>query len=357
MSLALQAIWQQGDFRLSIDSTLPVNGITALFGRSGCGKSSLLRLIAGLTKIPNASVYFQQQCWQDRRLFVPLAQRRIGLVFQQPGLLPHLSVQQNLLYGFQRAAPALRRLQPELVQDLLDLQPLFKQAVSTLSGGQQQRLALGRALLASPQLLLLDEPFAGLDNQSKAEILPFIRELVQHTGIPMLFVSHDTREVEKLADQLVLMADGQLQQQFSMQQALAQPDSPLFVDADAASVFFGVSGSADAFGRVPVYSNVATTDCKLWLGHCNFATGTELRLRILAKDVSLALTPISDISIQNQLPATIQAILPHHGNLLVHLTLADGQLLLSEITPYAAVQLRLTVGMQLTTLIKALALS
>lgn len=357
MSLALRAIWQRGDFRLSIDSTLPVKGITALFGRSGCGKSSLLRLIAGLTKIPNASVFFQQQCWQDRRHFMPLAQRRIGLVFQQPGLLPHLSVQQNLLYGFQRAAPTQRRLQPELVQDLLDLQPLFKQAVSTLSGGQQQRLALGRALLTSPQLLLLDEPFAGLDNQSKAEILPFIRELVQHTGIPMLFVSHDTREVEKLADQLVLMADGQLQQQFSMQQALAQPDSPLFVDADAASVFFGVNGSADAFGRVPVYSNVANTNCQLWLGHCNFATGTELRLRILAKDVSLALTPISDISIQNQLPATIQAILPHRGNLLVHLTLADGQLLLSEITPYAAAQLRLTVGMQLTTLIKSLALS
>jgi len=357
MSLAVRANWQLGDFRLSLDTVLPANGITALFGRSGCGKSSLLRLIAGLEKVPEASVYFQQQCWQDQRHFVPLAKRRIGLMFQQPSLLPHLSVQQNLLYGFQRAAPALRRLQPALVQDLLDLQPLFKQAVSTLSGGQQQRLALGRALLASPQLLLLDEPFAALDNQSKAEILPFIRQLVQHTGVPLLFVSHDTREVEKLADQLVLMADGQIQQQFSLQQALAQPDSPLFVDADAASVFIGISGTADAFGRVPVHSNPGTAACALWLGHCNFATGTAVRLRILAKDVSLALAPVSGISIQNQLSATIQAINPHRGNLLVQLTLCDGQLLLSEITPYAAAQLQLSVGMQLTALIKALALN
>ena len=357
MSLALRANWQQGDFRLNIDAILPFNGITALFGRSGCGKSSLLRLIAGLTKVPDASVYFQQQCWQDRRHFVPLAQRRIGLMFQQPGLLPHLSVQQNLLYGFQRATPALRRLQPELVTELLDLKPLFRQAVNTLSGGQQQRLALGRALLASPQLLLLDEPFAALDTQSKAEILPFIRQLVQHTEVPLLFVSHDTREVEKIADQLVLMADGQIKQQFSLQQALAQPDSPLFTDADAASVFIGVCGSADAFGRVPVYSNSASIECSLWLGHCNYSSGTAVRLRILAKDVSLALAPVSGISIQNQLAATIQAINPHRGNLLVQLRLCDGQLLLSEITPYAATQLQLTIGMQLTALIKALALN
>lgn len=359
MSLQIRACWQRGDFCLQLDTELPASGITAIFGRSGCGKSSLLRLVAGLAQLPDTQLFFNGQCWQQGRSFVPLAKRRIGLVLQQAGLLPHLSVLQNLRYGYERTAPANRRLQPEQVVALLDLQPLLAQPVSTLSGGQQQRLALGRALLTSPQLLLLDEPFAGLDSQSKAEILPFIRQLVDETGVPLLLVSHDTREVEKLADQLVLLEQGRISQQLSLQQALAQPDSPLFADADAASVFCGVSGTADVYGRVPVHSTLTghTAPAMLWLGHGATTAGTQMRLRILAKDVSLALAPVAGVSIQNQLPARITAINAHRGHWLVRLQLVDGQPLLSEITPYAASQMQLQVGMPVTALIKALALS
>lgn len=353
--LRLKAQWQRHQFCLNVDTTISLQGITALFGRSGCGKSSLLRFIAGLDHVPAAEVMFDDQLWQQKRQFVPLHQRRIGLVFQQNGLLPHLSASQNLLYGFNRAPAARRRLLPADVIAMLELQPLLAQQVTSLSGGEQQRLALGRALLANPQLLLLDEPFAALDGQSKTAILPYLRTLVAETGIPLLFVSHDSREVETLADQLVLMAAGQITEQSTMSAALANPDHPLFDGSDIISQFIGQPGQADAWGRVPVFSQ----SCCVWLNdlaHQPTPAERQVRLCIRAKDVSLALHDLAGVSLQNQLPATISAILPYRRQILVQLTLADGQLLQAEITPYAAAQLQLRPGMSVTALIKAIAI-
>lgn len=353
--LRLKAHWQRQQFSLSVDTTIKAQGITALFGRSGCGKTSLIRLIAGLDRVPGAEVTFDDQHWQQQQTFVPLHQRRIGLVFQQNGLLPHLSAEQNLLYGFHRVAAENRRLLPADVIGMLALQPLLSQRVSALSGGQQQRLALGRALLANPQLLLLDEPFAALDNQTKTAILPYIRTLVAETGIPLLFVSHNSQEVETLADQLVLMDAGQITQQSTMSAALANPDHPLFDGSDIISQFIGQPSQADQWGRVSVVSGA----CCLWLhglAHHPAGTSGQIRLCIRAKDVSLALHPIADVSIQNQLPATISQILSYRQQTLVQLTLADGQLLQAEITPYAAAQLQLHAGMQVIALVKAIAI-
>lgn len=357
--LRLQANWQRKNFRLNIDTTLPAQGITALFGRSGCGKSSLLRLIAGLDTIPAATVVFNNQQWQTGRSFIPLHQRRIGLVFQQASLLPHLSAGQNLRYGFERVPAAERRLQPDQVIRMLELQTILTQPVNSLSGGQQQRLALGRALLANPQLLLLDEPFAALDSQSKTAILPYIRTLVSETKVPIIFVSHDSREVEKLADHLVLMDGGQIRQQSDIKTALADPQSPLFDGSDITSLFFGKAGKVDQWGRHPVFSD----GCCIWLGAGtefrsndvmdNTNTG-EVRLCIRAKDVSLALRELPDISIQNQLPAQIIKLQPYLQQILVTLKLADGQLLQAEITPCAAAQLQLQPGMPVVALIKAI---
>lgn len=354
-ALRIKAHWQRHHFNLNIDTTLPASGITALFGRSGCGKSSLLRLIAGLEIVPDATVMFADQPWQHQQNFVPLHRRRIGLVFQQSGLLPHLSTEQNLLYGFQRVPPDLRRLMPADVIRMLELQPLLRQPLASLSGGQQQRLALGRALLANPQLLLLDEPFAALDNQSKTAILPYIRTLVDETGIPLFFVSHDSREVEKLADQLVLMDAGQITEQSSLTAALANPNNPLFDGSDIISLFFGVPAKKDSWGRVPVLSS----GCCIWLGDFMAPIPTsqgQIRLSIRAKDVSLALSPIADLSIQNQLPAQIINIIPYRQQFLIQLQLADGQLLQAEITPYAVAQLKLTIGLQVFALVKAIAI-
>jgi molybdate transport system ATP-binding protein len=354
-ALRIKAHWQRHHFSLNIDTTLPASGITALFGRSGCGKSSLLRLIAGLEMVPDATVIFAGQPWQHQQNFVPLHRRRIGLVFQQSGLLPHLSAEQNLLYGFHRVQPDLHRLKPADVIRMLELQPLLRQPLTSLSGGQQQRLALGRALLANPQLLLLDEPFAALDNQSKTAILPYIRTLVDETGIPLFFVSHDSREVEKLADQLVLMDAGQITEQSSLTAALANPNNPLFDGSDIVSLFFGVPAEKDSWGRVPVLSNA----CCLWLGDLTAPVPKskgQVRLSIRAKDVSLALSPIADLSIQNQLPAHITNITPYRQQFLIQLQLADGQLLQAEITPYAAAQLNLTIGKPVIALVKAIAI-
>ncbi len=354
-ALRIKAHWQRHHFSLNIDTILPASGITALFGRSGCGKSSLLRLIAGLEMVRDATVIFADQPWQRQQNFVPLHRRRIGLVFQQSGLLPHLSAEQNLLYGFHRVQPELRRLMPADVIRMLELESLLRQPLTSLSGGQQQRLALGRALLANPQLLLLDEPFAALDSLSKTAILPYIRTLVDETGIPLFFVSHDSREVEKLADQLVLMDGGQITEQSSLTTALANPNNPLFDGSDIVSLFFGVPAEKDSWGRVPVLSNA----CCLWLGDLTepvpISQG-QVRLSIRAKDVSLALSPIADLSIQNQLPAHITNITPYRQQFLIQLQLADGQLLQAEITPYAAAQLNLTIGKPVIALVKAIAI-
>lgn len=361
MSLRIKANWQRAQLNLQIDTNIPTSGITAIFGRSGCGKTSLLRLIAGIERVKNAEVLFNQQPWQIDSKFVPIERRRIGLVLQQPSLLPHLSVEDNLLYGYKRTPLAERRVHPELIINLLSLSHFLGSDVSTLSGGQQQRVALGRALLTSPQLLLLDEPFSGLDNQSKAEILPFVREVVERTNIPVLLVTHDTREVEKLADHVVFMENGRLAPPQTIADALHQPFSPLFIGSECASIFVGILQQTDDFGRQKV-SSTKNDGCYLWLSQIptaavyNTKHGFESRVRILAKDVGIALAPIPDISIQNQLSATITDINHNENYVLLTLKLEDGQILHSEITAYSYSKLELTFGIKIVAMIKSLAL-
>ena len=361
MSLRIKANWQRAQLNLQIDASIPTNGIIAIFGRSGCGKTSLLRLIAGIERVKNAEVLFNQQPWQIDSKFVPIERRRIGLVLQQPSLLPHLSVEDNLLYGYQRTPLAERRVHPELIINLLSLSHFLASDVSTLSGGQQQRVALGRALLTSPQLLLLDEPFSGLDNQSKAEILPFVREVVERTNIPVLLVTHDTREVEKLADHVVFMENGRLAPPQTIADALHQPFSPLFIGSERASIFVGILQQTDDFGRQKLCST-KNNGCYLWLSQIptsavyNTERCVELRVRILAKDVGIALAPIPDVSIQNQLAATIMSITPHSNYALLAMQFEDKQQIFAEITLHAVAALQLTVGKSVIALIKALAL-
>ena len=361
MSLRIKANWQRAQLNLQIDTNIPTSGITAIFGRSGSGKTSLLRLIAGIERVKNAEILFNQQPWQIDSKFVPIERRRIGLVLQQPSLLPHLSVEDNLLYGYQRTPLAERRVHPELIINLLSLSHFLASDVSTLSGGQQQRVALGRALLTSPQLLLLDEPFSGLDNQSKAEILPFVREVVERTNIPVLLVTHDTREVEKLADHVVLMENGKLASPQTIADALHQPFSPLFIGSERASIFVGTLQQTDDFGRQKLCST-KNNGCYLWLSPIptsavyNTERCVELRVRILAKDVGIALAPIPDVSIQNQLAATIMSITPHSNYALLAMQFEDKQQIFAEITLHAVAALQLTVGKSVIALIKALAL-
>ncbi|WP_018231516.1 molybdenum ABC transporter ATP-binding protein [Thioalkalivibrio thiocyanodenitrificans] len=354
MSLSVRAHLKWDGFDLDVDMDLPLEGVTSLFGRSGCGKTTLLRIIAGLERVRGADVRFGGRVWQGDRQFVPLHRRRIGLVFQEHSLLPHLTALDNLLYGYRRTPKQHRRLQLEEVAEMLDISALLERPVDRLSGGQQQRVSLGRALLTSPQLLLLDEPLSALDTQTKREIMPFLSRLSGEAGVPIIMVTHAPDEVERLADRVVFMRDGRIERSECLKQALARPDSPLFADEGAVSVLEGILGETGERGLRPF----AAGTTQLWVAAADdMRAGRSCRLRILARDVSLALDDPRRISIQNHLPVTIERIDPFRDHrCLVSTRTADGQLLLAEITMRASAQLGLAPGVPVYALVKSVAL-
>ena len=197
-----------GAFRLDAEFALPPRGITALSGPSGSGKTTLMRCIAGLARLPGRLVV-DGETWQDERRFRPPHRRPVGVVFQEASLLPHLPVRGNLLYGARRAGVGSAIPLDEVV-DLLGLAALLPRAVANLSGGERQRVALGRALLARPRLLLMDEPLSSLDAEAKAEILPYLERLHRTLAIPVLYITHDPGEIARLADHVLVMRDGRL---------------------------------------------------------------------------------------------------------------------------------------------------
>jgi molybdate transport system ATP-binding protein len=210
MSLEVSAETRLGDFTL--DASFVSEGkITAIFGRSGSGKTTLINIIAGLITPERGRVTLDGTALldTDRNIDVPAYRRRVGYVFQEARLFPHLSVRQNLLYG-RRFTPRELRQDPEAVLDLLDLKPLLNRGTVQLSGGEKQRVAIGRALLASPRLLLMDEPLSSLDEARKQEVMPFLERLRDHALAPIVYVSHSVAEVKRLATTIVLLRDGRV---------------------------------------------------------------------------------------------------------------------------------------------------
>jgi len=199
-------------FRLQVDLDLPATGITAVFGQSGSGKTTLLRCLAGLERSSIGFLRLGSDVWQDesRGIFVPIYDRPVGYVFQEARLFPHLTVRSNLTYGLKRTQESERRISLEQVVDILGIAPLLERRPQKLSGGEQQRVAIGRALLTSPRLLLLDEPLSSLDTQRKREILPFIQRLHRELEIPALYVSHSASEILQLAQMVAILQDGKL---------------------------------------------------------------------------------------------------------------------------------------------------
>lgn len=200
---------RHGHFHLQAAARLD-GGVTGICGPSGCGKSTLLALLAGLQRPLRGRIALDGTVLLDSasRSFVPPWRRRVGLVFQDGQLFPHLSVQANLLYGFDHVAADQRRLQPDAVVQMLELQALLSRRPTLLSGGERQRVALGRALLYSPRLLLLDEPLSALDERLRGQILPFLLRIKQESGVPMLYVSHRMDELDYIADRVLRMDSG-----------------------------------------------------------------------------------------------------------------------------------------------------
>jgi molybdate transport system ATP-binding protein len=224
--ITVELLKTRGDFTVNASFAAPDWGVTALFGPSGAGKTSIISMIAGLLRPEKGSIQVAGKTLYDSRsgVHLPPEKRRIGYVFQDGRLFPHLSVQGNLTYGMQRTPVAHRYVTLDRIVTLLGIGHLLSRKPAGLSGGEKQRVAIGRALLASPTLLLMDEPLASLDSRRKAEVLPFIATLARQLAVPVIYVSHDLYEIKALADHVVLMADGRVVAADSVERLAARGD-------------------------------------------------------------------------------------------------------------------------------------
>lgn len=343
-----------GHFELdSGDFELPLQGVTVLFGRSGSGKSTLLRAISGLDKNTRGSLHFSGQCWQAGKKALAPQRRHIGFVFQDAALFPHMTVRQNLLYALKRLPKGAVQPDFEDIVTRVGIADKLDRGVNFLSGGEKQRVAIARALLTSPQLLCMDEPLSALDWRAKAEMLTLIEEVLQAYQIPLLYITHAPAEVERLADRIVFMQQGKIECVETLQQALSRPDSPLFDDEGAVSVLEGEPQEIE-HGLRPLKMGART----LWLSDISELHKSRVRVRVLARDVSLALSDPQHLSIINHLSARVLELIPEDNHrMLVRLQLEDGQKLFAEITEHSAKRLGIVPGLELFALIKSVALA
>lgn len=292
-------------FRLNADLKLPGTGLTALFGHSGCGKTTLLRCMAGLQPAEGVMIVNGDQ-WQGPSVNRPVHQRPLAYVFQETSLFPHLTVRKNLLYGYRRIPEKDRQISLEQAVDWLGLAHLLARMPAKLSGGERQRVAIARALLTSPKLLLMDEPLSALDQRSKQEILPYLEALRDRLAIPIIYVSHSTAEVARLADHIVMMEGGQVIADGPLQDILARTDQPFGLDDDAGIILDAVIGAQDEPWHL---CRADFPGGHLWLrADPQLTMGRQVRLQVLARDISLALSEHPNQSIQNLVPATIDEI-------------------------------------------------
>jgi molybdate transport system ATP-binding protein len=346
---------RQGSFNLDIAFQAPSQGVTALFGRSGSGKSSVINTIAGLSRPDAGHIRLDDTVLFDskRRIDVPVEKRRVGYVFQDSRLFPHMSVRDNLLYGLRRVPREERRIDLEPVTALLGIDPLLKRRPHTLSGGERQRVAVGRALLAQPRILLMDEPLASLDAARKAEILPYIERLRDELNIPIVFVSHSVDEVVRLATTLVLVADGGVQAVGSVAELSAR--------LDLESAFGGVEAGAvldtTVIGHDPASRLTALgfRGGELTVPLLDLGIGQSLRVRIQARDVILALEPPSRISVHNMLEGRIIELSEAAGPSRDVKIDLGGSFLLARVTQHSVERLGLTIGTPVFALVKSVA--
>lgn len=354
--MELQLRLQRPTFTLDVDLHLPGQGVSALFGPSGCGKTTLLRAVAGLERAHPGRVAVHGQVWQDdaQGVWRPTHERALGYVFQEASLFHHLSVRRNIEYGLNRTPAARRQIALEQAVDLLGIAPLLERATATLSGGERQRVAIARALATSPRVLLMDEPLAALDMARKAEVLPYLERLPRELDMPILYVSHATDEVARLASHLVLLRDGKVQAQGDPAELMGTLDLPL-AQGDAAATI--VAGTVLAHDLEDHLTTIAFPGGRLQLVSTRQRpVGQAVRLRVQARDVSLTLSPQTGTSILNAVPAQVVALREDSpGQIMVALE-AGTTRLLARITQRSARTLCLTPGMHVVAQVKGIAL-
>jgi molybdate transport system ATP-binding protein len=344
-----------GDFALDVVIDLPGRGVSALFGASGSGKTTVLRCLAGLERARDGFLSVAGEVWQDdaNDVFLSTHRRPLGYVFQEASLFPHLSVRGNLEYGRRRSGESQQRVALEQAVEMLGIGGLLDRMPDRLSGGERQRVAIARALATSPRLMLLDEPLAALDVERKNEILPYLERLHDELEIPLIYVSHQPDEVVRLADHLVLLDHGRVTASGALTELLTRLDLPIAHGDTAGAVIEAVVAAHDETFHL-TYLDFAAG--RVSIPRENLPMGARLRLRVLARDVSVTLVPQTGTSILNVLPVRILGLAEERpGQVMVRLD-AAGTALLARITAKSVAQLELREGKTVCAQIKGMAL-
>jgi molybdate transport system ATP-binding protein len=341
------------DLKVAFRAEAPIVG---LFGRSGSGKTTVVNALAGTSRPRRGRIVVNGETLFDsaRAIDLPPNKRRLGYVFQDGLLFPHLDVESNLLYGLRRAPAAVRVIDPEHVIQLLGLKALLHRLPDKLSGGEKQRVAIGRALLAQPRLLLMDEPLASLDAQRRDEVLRYIEQLRDDLHIPIVYVSHAVGEITRLADTVVLLADGKALAYGPVDEVMGRIDlRPHTGRYESGSVLETVVAAHDlSYGLTTLRFDGG----ELVVPNVEALVGERVRVRVRARDVSLALAHPEGLSVLNVLPATLVAIATEEGP-IVDVQLRVGKLpLTARITRRSMHELALREGQQVYALIKAVSL-
>ena len=354
LSVALKQAF--ADFSLDVSFTAG-SGVTALFGRSGAGKTTVVNAVAGLLRPDQARITASGEVLTDtgRGIFLPPSRRRVGYVFQDARLFPHLSVRGNLDYG-RRFAPRDARPSParfDEVVALLGIGPLLDRRPGALSGGERQRVAFGRAILSAPQLLLLDEPLAALDEARKAEILPYLERL-RDLGLPILYVSHSAAEITRLASHVVMLEAGRVIASGPAEAVLSDPASAGALGRETGALIHARVAGQDDDGL----ARLETPAGPVWIARPDLPEGAQIRLRILAQDVMLATERPQGISALNMLSGVVDRIGPEaSGSVLVRVALGADAAILSRITGRSCRALDLAPGKPVHAILKSVSIA
>lgn len=330
-------------------------GVTALFGRSGAGKTTIIQAVAGVVRPDAGRIVVEDEVFFDSARGIDLAieARRTGYVFQDARLFPHMSVEKNLRYGERRSRAAAKAIGFEAVVELLGIKHLLARKPHTLSGGERQRVAIGRALLAQPRLLLMDEPLASLDEARKNEILPYLERLRDEMRLPILYVSHSIDEVLRLSDRVVALRDGRQIAAGPVAEVMSLPEIlPVVGRFDLGTLLECVVSRHDASYAL---STLAFPGGELRVPLVEVPVGATVRARVRSRDVAIALTKPEDVSVSNLLPASIAVIREQEGPYAdVELKLGPGHLS-AMVTRESVERLGLRPGMAVWAMIKTVA--
>lgn len=341
-------------FHLNVESTIPTSGVSVLFGQSGSGKTTFLRCIAGLEKVKHCEIQFKDTIWQNAKTFLPTYKRPIGYVFQEASLFEHLTAYKNLRFAIKRANKGHPLVNYDDIIELLGLNKLLNRYPGELSGGERQRIAIARALLVNPKLLLMDEPLASLDLARKLEILPYLELLKRELKLPIIYVTHSPDEVSRLADHIVILKGGNIVAEGGLSETLSRLDLPIKLGEDTGVVLKGTITQRDAHWHL---AKISFSGGDLWFRDNQAPVGSHVRIRILARDISLTHDKYNNTSIINIIATEVVELTKdqHPGLTLVKLR-AGQDLLIARVSSRSADQLGLHPGLKLWAQIKSVAI-